>query len=230
MITSLNLLLGAVVSEEPPKSIGKRKRGYSENVEIIKGKNHTHQLVTNQPQQVTIPLPPSSTPPTSPHPQQTEISPQIPCTSSTSTSQPDRPNDIIIEGGEVIKIVRMKQEEIINCTCGFSEEDGLMIQCELCLCWQHAYCNNIERESQVPEKYICYICQNPLRERLSRKFYHDQDWLKQGMLPVGSYHTKDEQGLQHRFDKLKKCNDLCGGLLEIQEYLHSLALKMKIAE
>lgn len=123
----------------------------------------------------------------------------------------------------------MKQEEIINCTCGFAEEDGLMIQCELCLCWQHAYCNNIERESQVPDKYICYICQNPPRERLSRKYYHDQDWLKQGVLPVGIYHSKDEQVLQQRFEKLRKVNDLCGGILELQDYLHSLEVKMKIA-
>lgn len=124
----------------------------------------------------------------------------------------------------------MKQEEIINCTCGFSEEDGLMIQCELCLCWQHAYCNNIERESQVPDKYICYICQHPARERLSRKYYHDQDWLKQGVLPVGIYHTRNEPVLQQRFAKLKKCNDLCGGILELQDYLHSLSVKIKIAE
>ncbi|KAG5898748.1 hypothetical protein JTB14_020942 [Gonioctena quinquepunctata] len=136
----------------------------------------------------------------------------------------------IIKGGEVIKIVRMKQEEIINCTCGFTEEDGLMIQCELCLCWQHAYCNNIERESQVPEKYICYICQNPLRERLSRKYYHDQDWLKQGTLPVGSFHSKDDEGFQKRFEKLKKCHDLSGGLLELKDYLHTMSMKLKIAE
>ncbi|XP_057665384.1 PHD finger protein 20-like isoform X8 [Diorhabda carinulata] len=136
----------------------------------------------------------------------------------------------IIKGGEVIKIVRMKQEEIINCTCGFTEEDGLMIQCELCLCWQHAYCNNIERESQVPEKYVCYICQNPFRERLSRKYYHDQDWLTKGVLPVGSYHTRDDDALQKRFDRLKKCHDLSGGLVELGHYQHSLKIKMKIAE
>lgn len=86
---------------------------------------------------------------------------------------------VIIEGGKIIKLERMKLEEIINCTCGFMEEDGLMIQCELCLCWQHAYCNNIQKESEVPEKYVCYICQHPLRERQSAKYLHDQDWLKQ---------------------------------------------------
>lgn len=139
-------------------------------------------------------------------------------------------NNIIIEGGEVIKIVKMKREEIINCICGMTEEDGLMIQCELCLCWQHAYCNNIERENQVPEKYICYICQNPIRQRSSRKYFHDQDWLKQGVLPVGSYHCKDNDILNKRFEKLKTSHDFSGGLLELKSFLHTLRMKIKIAE
>nr|XP_022905186.1 PHD finger protein 20-like [Onthophagus taurus] len=139
-------------------------------------------------------------------------------------------NNVIIEGGEVIKIVQMKREEIINCTCGITEEDGLMIQCELCLCWQHAYCNNIQRESQVPDKYICYICQNPIRQRSSKKYFHDQDWLKHGTLPVGSFHCKDESILKERFEKLKKTHDLSGGLLELKDYLHTLKVKIKIAE
>lgn len=222
-------LIGSA-AEEPSKSFGKRKRVVSDNVEIIKGKSSTPKLDSKQQSPQTQTTTPSTltTSIASPVPELTETPPELPSTSSSS--QPNPPNNIIIEGGEVIKIVRMKQEEIINCTCGFSEEDGLMIQCELCLCWQHAYCNNIERESQVPDKYVCYICQNPLKERLSRKYYHDQDWLKQGVLPVGSYHTKDEQVLHQRFDKLRKCNDLCGGVLELKDYLQSLAVKMKIAE
>ncbi|KAJ8916175.1 hypothetical protein NQ315_016314 [Exocentrus adspersus] len=204
--------------EDTPKAttIGKRKRGAVENVEVIRGKE-------NQPATVTTPTshPPAPTQP--PPPPSSTPDPQSP-------QHPPPPNDIIIEGGEVIKIVRMRQEEIINCTCGFTEEDGLMIQCELCLCWQHAYCNNIERESQVPEKYVCYICQHPLRERTSRKYYHDQDWLKQGVMPTGSYHSRDEETVLKRFEKLKKCHDLSGGLLELRDYMHSLKIKMKIAE
>uniref|UniRef100_A0A1A9WL49 Uncharacterized protein n=1 Tax=Glossina brevipalpis TaxID=37001 RepID=A0A1A9WL49_9MUSC len=46
----------------------------------------------------------------------------------------------------------MRREEIINCLYGYGEEDGLMIQCELCLCWQHGLCNGIGKESLVPEK------------------------------------------------------------------------------
>ncbi|GJQ67326.1 hypothetical protein Trydic_g8225 [Trypoxylus dichotomus] len=148
----------------------------------------------------------------------------------TEPVPPEQPSNVIIEGGEVIKIVQMKREEIINCTCGITEEDGLMIQCELCLCWQHAYCNNIERESQVPEKYICYICQNPAKQRSSKKYLHDQDWLKHGTLAVGNYHCKDEHILKERFEKLKKSHDLSGALLELKDYMHTLRVKTKIAQ
>lgn len=85
--------------------------------------------------------------------------------------------------GEMVKVEQLRREEIINCTCGYMEEDGLMIQCDLCLCWQHGHCNAIEREKDVPEKYICYICRHPYRQRPSKKYFHDQDWIKEGKLP-----------------------------------------------
>lgn len=162
-------------------------------------------------------------PPKAPEPQ---VQPNV----TEQLAPPVANPNYIVEGGEVIKIVRMKREEIINCTCGITEEDGLMIQCELCLCWQHAYCNNIQRENQVPEKYICYICQNPMRQRSSRKCYHDQDWLKNGVLPVGNYHCKDEDVHKKRFELLKKSFDLSGLLVELRDYMHSVKVKLKIAQ
>ncbi|XP_072377745.1 uncharacterized protein [Diabrotica undecimpunctata] len=223
-------------SEENYRPPVKRKSVYPDSLEIVKGIDQTTDL-TSFPS--TLPITASSptvsiTPPSLSLPpkisSQAVSSPVAPTILTPPIQPPTPSNDIIIEGGEVIKIVRMKQEEIINCTCGLVEEDGLMIQCELCLCWQHAYCNNIERESQVPEKYVCYICQNPLRERLSRKYYHDQDWLTKGVLPTGSYHAKDEEALQKRFEKLKKCHDLSGALIELGQYHNTLKIKMKIAE
>lgn len=126
-------------------------------MEIIKGKENTNlpptsksqslqqKPIQTESQQTTTTLD-NNLPSPLPHPSDPDT---FPPTLDSTPSQPPPPNNIIIEGGEIIKIVRMKQEEIINCTCGYTEEDGLMIQCELCLCWQHAYCNNIERESQV---------------------------------------------------------------------------------
>ncbi|XP_073830327.1 PHD finger protein MBD-R2 [Musca autumnalis] len=135
----------------------------------------------------------------------------------------------IKENGEIIKIVRMRQEEIINCLCKYGEEDGLMIQCELCLCWQHGPCHGIEVESQVPDKYVCYICRNPEKGRYSMQFKHDQDWLYEGKLPAANYHTQNTALMNKRADYLKKSHVLTGNLLELKNFMHSLKVKINIA-
>ncbi|XP_017041122.1 uncharacterized protein LOC108088019 [Drosophila ficusphila] len=134
----------------------------------------------------------------------------------------------IKENGELIRIVRMRQEEIINCICEYGEEDGLMIQCELCLCWQHGACNGIVKESDVPDKYVCYICRNPQRGRDSMRFKHDQDWLFEGKLPVAAYHTPNPQ-ITKQFELLKRSHTLTGNLLEAKRSMHSLQVKINIA-
>lgn len=137
-------------------------------------------------------------------------------------------SNYINEYGEMIKIVRMRQEEIINCLCSYPNEDGLMIQCELCLCWQHGGCNGIEKESEVPEKYVCYICRNPERARESMKYIHDQEWLYDGKLFHASYHPASRQ-TPLRADILKQSHTLTGNLLELKRSLHSLNVKINIA-
>ncbi|XP_053961246.1 uncharacterized protein LOC128865178 [Anastrepha ludens] len=144
-------------------------------------------------------------------------------TAGTTVNQPQ----YIKENGEIIKIVSMRQEEIINCLCSYGEEDGLMIQCELCLCWQHGICNGIDKEVDVPDKYVCYICRNPQRGRESMRFKHDQDWLYDGKLPVANYHIANPN-LQKRFDFLKKSHVLTGNLVELRRFMHSLRIKMNI--
>ncbi|XP_020283446.1 PHD finger protein 20 isoform X2 [Pseudomyrmex gracilis] len=132
--------------------------------------------------------------------------------------------------GELVKVEQLRKEEIINCTCGYMEEDGLMIQCDLCLCWQHGHCNAIERERDVPEKYICYICQHPYRQRLSKKYFHDQDWIKEGKLPSLSNRSRNQYVINQRTATLKRSYDLVAALLQIQRLLHSLRVKINVAQ
>ncbi|XP_002137807.2 uncharacterized protein MBD-R2 [Drosophila pseudoobscura] len=134
----------------------------------------------------------------------------------------------INENGQLIRIVRMRQEEIINCLCEYGEEDGLMIQCELCLSWQHGGCNGIVNESQVPDKYVCYICRNPPRVRKSMRYKHDQEWLFDGKLPAAAYHTTNPlTGKQSEL--LKRSHTLTGNLLDAKRTMHSLRVKMNIS-
>ncbi|XP_050073620.1 uncharacterized protein LOC126561487 [Anopheles maculipalpis] len=136
---------------------------------------------------------------------------------------------LVDENGEVIKIVRMRKEEIINCICKVTEEDGLMVQCEMCLCWQHAFCQNIRNSAEVPDTYVCSICRYPYRGRVSKRYAHDQDWLYEGKLAVAKYHAANSKHAQ-RFDILKNSHTLTGNLLELKRFMHSLQVKINIAE
>ncbi|CAG9782743.1 unnamed protein product [Diatraea saccharalis] len=142
----------------------------------------------------------------------------LPVSSESNEEQKEAHNYMYTENGERIKIVHMKREEIINCHCGFREEDGLMVQCELCLCWQHALCHNIQKESEVPEKYTCSICLNPRRGRRSQRFLHDQDRLYEGLLPGA-----------RPSESLRRSHELSGNLLRIQDALHALRVKYYVA-
>merc|ERR1719187_1881264 len=55
----------------------------------------------------------------------------------------------------------MSEGEVVHCVCSHTEGDGMMVQCESCLTWQHGQCLGIDQEGQVPDKYMCSVCQNP---------------------------------------------------------------------
>ncbi|ETN64740.1 phd finger [Anopheles darlingi] len=136
---------------------------------------------------------------------------------------------LVDDNGEAIKIVRMRKEEIINCVCKITEEDGLMVQCDVCLCWQHGFCQNFFKDSDVPDTYVCSICRNPYRGRSSKRYGHHQDWLYEGKLPVARYHSANTKHTQ-RFDILKNVHTLSGNLVELKRFIHSMQVKINIAE
>ncbi|KAM6958867.1 histone-lysine N-methyltransferase ASH1L [Aplochiton taeniatus] len=48
-----------------------------------------------------------------------------------------------------------KDDDIIRCICGMYKDEGLMIQCEKCMVWQHFDCMRLETEA---EHYLCELC------------------------------------------------------------------------
>ncbi|KAK8377107.1 hypothetical protein O3P69_013632 [Scylla paramamosain] len=117
--------------------------------------------------------------------------------------------------------------EIINCGCGSTEEEGLMLQCDVCLCWQHGDCYNIVGEDQVPDKYICSLCDHPRLERSSHKFRHHQDWLKEGRLPRFSFSSS--RGDLRLEACVRRGHELTANVQQLSQILHSLRLKLHIA-
>lgn len=120
------------------------------------------------------------------------------------------------------------QKELVHCFCGSPEEDGLMIQCELCLCWQHGICLAIDTEENVPDPYVCYFCRYPFRERLSRRYTHDQTWLKKGHLPSLKFISGSSSvPADHT---LRVAHTLTAAATDLKQLLHSLKVKIDVAK
>ena len=50
---------------------------------------------------------------------------------------------------------------MVCCVCGNDEDEGLMIQCESCCCWQHGLCIGVDQDS-IPESHSCSACSSNL--------------------------------------------------------------------
>lgn len=120
------------------------------------------------------------------------------------------------------------QKELVHCFCGSPEEDGLMIQCELCLCWQHGICLAIDTEENVPDPYVCHFCRYPFRERLSRRYTHDQTWLKKGHLPSLKFLSGSSSVPADR--TLRVAHTLTAAATDLKQLLHSLKVKIDVAK
>ncbi|KAM4662430.1 LOW QUALITY PROTEIN: histone-lysine N-methyltransferase ASH1L [Discoglossus pictus] len=51
--------------------------------------------------------------------------------------------------------VHEKDDDIIRCVCGLYKDEGLMIQCEKCMVWQHCDCMGVTTDV---EHYLCEQC------------------------------------------------------------------------
>lgn len=55
----------------------------------------------------------------------------------------------------IISIPGGEEEDVIHCICGIFRDEGVMIQCERCLVWQHCYC---VKANGTVENYLCERC------------------------------------------------------------------------
>ncbi|XP_028673959.1 PHD finger protein 20-like protein 1 isoform X1 [Erpetoichthys calabaricus] len=115
--------------------------------------------------------------------------------------------------------------EIVRCICEMDEENGFMIQCEECMCWQHSVCMGLLEDS-IPEQYICYICRDPPGQRWSAKYRHDKDWLSKGHM-YGLSFLKENYSHQNA-KKIVSTHQLLADIYSVKKVLHGLHLKMDI--
>ncbi|KAK3579171.1 hypothetical protein CHS0354_022708 [Potamilus streckersoni] len=142
----------------------------------------------------------------------------------------------------------LEKDELVNCICGMNEENGLMIQCEVCFCWQHAACFHIN-ETSLPKKYICSVCENPpgfsnseaddlpcplstiavpsLGIREGCHYIHEQEWFRQGQIPSFDFLQSHGQG-EEKCQAIKATHDLIGDIHNLTMVLHAMKQKLKI--
>ncbi|XP_025070443.1 PHD finger protein 20 isoform X4 [Alligator sinensis] len=117
--------------------------------------------------------------------------------------------------------------EIVRCLCELEEENDFMIQCEECLCWQHGVCMGL-LEDNVPEKYTCYICQDPPGQRSSLKYWYEKEWLSNGHMHGLAF--LEENYSHQNSKKIVATHQLLGDVQRVIEVLHGLQLKMSILQ
>lgn len=69
-----------------------------------------------------------------------------------------------------------EQEEVTRCICGNIdlitedeyEDNGLFVQCDKCLVWQHGYCVGLLTDNQMPDTYHCELCRPDLHQIIQR--------------------------------------------------------------
>ncbi|XP_005215391.1 PHD finger protein 20-like protein 1 isoform X9 [Bos taurus] len=115
--------------------------------------------------------------------------------------------------------------EIVRCICELDEENGFMIQCEECLCWQHSVCMGLLEES-IPEQYLCYICRDPPGQRWSAKYRYDKDWFNNGRMCGLSFLKENYSHLNAK--KIVSTHHLLADVCGVTEVLHGLQLKIGI--
>ncbi|CAH1775914.1 unnamed protein product [Owenia fusiformis] len=150
----------------------------------------------------------------------------LPSTSSMTTDSDlrERMQVVAEEEEEESLLERPPREEVINCICQDEDENGLMVQCEVCFCWQHALCFDLS-ETSMPKKYICYVCLDPPGIRDSARSIHDQDWFKYGVLARFNFlPPQDEESPA----MMKAAHDLMADMINIKSVLTGLSRKLLI--
>jgi len=123
----------------------------------------------------------------------------------------------------------MSEGEVVHCTfCLHTEGDGMMVQCESCLTWQHGSCLGIESADQVPEKYVCSVCIAPPLARQSLLYNIDMDWIREGR--ITRMNQEPEEGVKKIEEELKTLSETMADLVNLSSVLHSLQVKLSVAK
>ncbi|XP_073148584.1 PHD finger protein MALE STERILITY 1 [Henckelia pumila] len=57
----------------------------------------------------------------------------------------------------------MKRDVVVDCPCGSKDDDGeRMVSCDICQVWQHTRCVQIPNNQEIPNIFLCSICEQDI--------------------------------------------------------------------
>ncbi|XP_073286198.1 PHD finger protein MALE STERILITY 1 [Primulina huaijiensis] len=57
----------------------------------------------------------------------------------------------------------MKRDLVVDCPCGTKDDDGeRMVSCDICQVWQHTRCVQIPNYQEIPNIFLCNICEQDI--------------------------------------------------------------------
>uniref|UniRef100_A0A0B7AM32 C2H2-type domain-containing protein n=1 Tax=Arion vulgaris TaxID=1028688 RepID=A0A0B7AM32_9EUPU len=120
------------------------------------------------------------------------------------------------------------ESDVVNCMCGQRETNGLMIQCDVCMCWQHFVCADTNNSGVPPTNYVCRVCENTPGVRDSCRYMYDIGWERRGELASFPFVTQSSS--EHLRSVANECNEMTSALLAIKAALHSTRRQIKISK
>nr|XP_009861876.2 uncharacterized protein zf(c2h2)-137 [Ciona intestinalis] len=122
-------------------------------------------------------------------------------------------------------------EDVVRCGCGAEVEGGFMIQCEGCLTWQHALCEGISPNNEVPPvNYVCKVCKDPPGVRRSQKFLFNNEFLVKGIPPTIT-NNNEATTEQKKFQNfMEATHALVDEVMSVKEALRGIRQQIIIAD
>ena len=112
-------------------------------------------------------------------------------------------------------------QEQIECVCGVKKDEGVMVQCEQCMTWQHTSCMGLS-DKDLPDQHICHVCSDPPALVKREQYKHNDPWFKSGKLLYPTDADLVETGAQLSYLKNQ--------LKSVQSLIPALNLKLNIAK
>ena len=118
-------------------------------------------------------------------------------------------------------VVSVNPQELIRCVCGQEKDEGVMVQCEQCMTWQHTSCMGLS-EKDLPDQHICSECSDPPASIKREQYKHSNPWYQSGKLMYPTDTELVEAGAQ--------LSSLKNQLASLESMLPAVNLKIQIAK